>query len=334
MRTKFKFPVLLSFVCLVGLSAQCQSPATIASTTTSATSATDPVFESLKYKYQTKKLPLANGQTIAYVDEGKGPQTIIFIHGLGSYLPAWEKNIESLKTNYRTIAIDLPGYGKSSKQNLQVSMDGYAKAVLELMDKLKIKQATLAGHSMGGQIAVTAALQAPERVSNLILAAPAGFETFTDQQKQLFKMTVTPESVQKTTPEQTAANYKINFYNMPADARHMVDERLKIMESGQFADYSKAVAGSVAAMVDEPVYEQLPQLKMPTLIVFGAHDALIPNKYFNPNLTPKAVAEIGKQRIPNSHIVMIPEAGHFLQFEQPAAFNKAVQDFMKSSSLK
>ncbi|MBC5993973.1 alpha/beta fold hydrolase [Pontibacter sp. SD6] len=317
----------MSLLYLAGLNGQCQSPVAQSATTTA-----DPVFESLKYKFPTKKVTLSNGQSVAYVDEGKGAETIIFIHGLGSYLPAWEKNIESLKSNYRTIALDLPGYGKSSKENVQVSMDAYAKTVLELMDKLKLKKATLAGHSMGGQIAITAALQAPERVSKLILAAPAGLETFTDQQKQLFKMTVTPESVQKTTPEQTAANYKINFYNMPAEAQHMVEERLQIMKSEQFDDYSKAVAGSVAAMVDEPVHEKLSQLKMPTLIVFGENDALIPNRYFNSTLTPKAVAEIGKERIPNSQMVMIPEAGHFLQYEQPAAFNKAVQDFMKNST--
>ena len=331
MRTKYKIPLLLSLLCLTGLNGQCQSPAA-QSASAASTTAADPVFESLKYKFPTKKVALSSGQSVAYVDEGKGSETIIFIHGLGSYLPAWEKNIESLKSNYRTIALDLPGYGKSSKENVQVSMDAYAKTVLELMDKLKIKKATLAGHSMGGQIAITAALQAPERVSKLILAAPAGLETFTDQQKQVFKVTVTPESVQKTTPEQTAANYKINFHKMPAEAQHMVDERLLIMKSEQFDDYSKAVAASVAAMVDEPVYQKLPQLHMPALIVFGENDALIPNRYFNPNLTPKAVAETGKERIPNSQVVMIPEAGHFLQYEQPAAFNKAVQEFMKKST--
>ena len=330
MRTKYKTMLLLSFLCLMALNGQCQSSATTSASTASATAA-DPVFETLKYKFPTKKMTLSNGQSIAYIDEGKGAETIIFIHGLGSYLPAWEKNIAELKSSYRTIALDLPGYGKSSKENVQVSMDAYAKAVLELMDKLKIKQATLAGHSMGGQIAITAALQAPERVSKLILAAPAGLETFTDQQKKLFKMTVTPESVQKTTPDQTAANYKINFYKMPAEAQQMIDDRLTIMKSEQFGAYSKAVAGSVAAMVDEPVYEKLPQLQVPTLILFGENDALIPNKYFNPNLTPKAVAEIGKTRIPNSQVVMIPEAGHFLQYEQSAAFNKAIYDFMKKS---
>ncbi|MFD2246842.1 alpha/beta fold hydrolase [Pontibacter ruber] len=321
MRASLRNNLLLAFLCLLCLNAQCQ--------TAKKAPAADPVFEGLKYKYTTKKVMLADGTSITYVDEGKGPETIIFIHGLGSYLPAWDKNIEDLSKSYRCIALDLPGYGKSAKEGVQPGMDAYATAVLALMDKLKLKQAILAGHSMGAQIALTAAMKEPQRVKKLILAAPAGFETFTEQQKQLFKATVTPESVQKTTPEQVAANIKINFYQMPADAQFMIADRLKMAESKQFGAYSAAVAGSVAAMVDEPVYEQLPQVQAPTLIVFGEHDALIPNRYLNPGLTTQAVAESGRDRIPNSQLVMVPAAGHFVQYEQPETFNKEVLSFLK-----
>jgi pimeloyl-ACP methyl ester carboxylesterase len=324
MKNSFNRTILLAGLSLIlGLNARCQAPAAA-----SASTATDAVFENLNYKYPAKKLTLANGTTIAYTDQGKGPETLILIHGLGSYLPAWNKNIEDLSKNYRTIAIDLPGYGKSQKENIQVSMAAYAQTVLQLMDKLKIKQAVLVGHSMGGQIAITAALQAPERVKKLVLAAPAGLETFTEQQKQLFKMTVTPESVQNTSPDKAAANIKINFYQMPADAQFMVDDRLQMATSPDFANYSKAVAASVAAMIDEPVHEKLPQLQSPALIIFGEQDALIPNKYLNPTLTIQAVAAIGKEIIKNSEVVLLPQAGHFVQYEQAEAFNKAVREFI------
>lgn len=289
----------------------------------------DPVFDGLQYKYPTKKVTLPNGATIAFADEGKGPETIIFIHGLGSYLPAWDKNIAELRQHYRCIAIDLPGYGKSGKQVPELSMGFYAQTVLELMDKLNLKQATLAGHSMGGQIAITASLKQPQRIKYLVLVAPAGFETFTQEQHQLFKMTVTPESVQKTTPEQVLANFKANFHRMPTDVQHMIDDRLKMAESEQFAAYSSTVAGGVAAMVDAPVYEDLPRLQTPTLILFGENDALIPNRYFNPTLTTQTVAERGRNRIKNSQLVMVPAAGHFLQYEQPELFNQAVRSFLK-----
>jgi pimeloyl-ACP methyl ester carboxylesterase len=315
LRTK----LLAAMVCLLCYCTSAQTPATVY----------DPVFDGLQYKYPTKKVTLPNGATIAYADEGKGPETIIFIHGLGSYLPAWDKNIAELRQHYRCIALDLPGYGKSGKQVPEVSMDYYAQTVLQLMDKLKLKQATLAGHSMGGQIAITAALKEPQRIKHLVLVAPAGFETFTQEQHQLFKMTVTPESVQKTTPGQVTANFKANFHHMPADAQHMIDDRLKITESEQFAAYSQAVAGGVAAMVDAPVYDDLTRLEVTTLILFGENDALIPNRYFNPTLTTQTVAEHGRDRIKNSELVMVPAAGHFLQYEQPELFNQAVRSFLK-----
>ncbi|MCP2043084.1 alpha/beta fold hydrolase [Pontibacter sp. HSC-36F09] len=344
MKVSSKTKLILASLGLLYLQTACQSAqpaatstgidkttntATASTEATAATPAADPVFEGLSYRYAVKKATLPNGTKVAYTDEGKGSETLIFIHGLGSYLPAWDKNVAELSQHYRCIAIDLPGYGKSDKTGITAGMATYADDVLALMDTLKIKQATLVGHSMGGQIAITAALKQPQRIKHLILAAPAGIETFTEQQKQLFKMTVTPESVQKTTPEQVVANFKVNFHQMPADAQYMIDDRLKMSQSAEFGAYSKAVAGSVAAMVDEPVYEQLQQVQVPTLIIFGAQDALIPNRYLNPNLTTQAVAETARDRIPNSQLVVLPEAGHFLQYEQAGAFNKAIRDFLK-----
>jgi len=84
-------------------------------------------MDQIEYPYEVKKVELFNDIELAYVDEGKGDQTIIFIHGLGSYLPAWKNNIEGLMSDYRCIAIDLPGYGYSSKGKYEGSMTFFAK---------------------------------------------------------------------------------------------------------------------------------------------------------------------------------------------------------------
>src|SRR5512133_839182 len=110
-------------------------------------------MDEMKYKVEVTKVHLPqSGYDIAYTDEGKGKETIIFIHGLGSYSQAWIKNVESLKANYRCIAIDLPGYGKSSKQPHSGLMTFYAGIINELVKELKLEKVYLAGHSMGGQI--------------------------------------------------------------------------------------------------------------------------------------------------------------------------------------
>ncbi|HCY75707.1 MAG TPA: alpha/beta hydrolase [Ignavibacteriales bacterium] len=274
------------------------------------------------------KLDISENTNIAFVDEGKGEQTIIFIHGLGSYLPAWKKNIEVLKNHYRCIAIDLPGYGKSSKEIHTGTMDFYADVVKLLMDKLQIKTAVIAGHSMGGQISMVMSLKYPEYVSKLILVSPAGFETFTDGQKEWFRSVMTVKGVKLTTPQQIRANLLSNFYNMPDDAEFMITDRIAMRGAKYFDNYCYTVVRSVNGMVDQPVYDFLPNIKQETLIIFGESDNLIPNPYLNPGFT-EDVANIGKERIPNSNLLIIPSCGHFVQFEKPDEFNKAVLDFLK-----
>ena len=119
-------------------------------------------FVDLDYPFETHWVNLPGGERIAYVDEGKGDVTMILIHGLGSYLPAWKMNIPELSKNYRVIAIDLPGYGKSSKAPHSGMMTYYARVVKEFIEELQLVKVVLGGHSMGGQISMVTALHYPE----------------------------------------------------------------------------------------------------------------------------------------------------------------------------
>ncbi len=287
-------------------------------------------FEEIPYPFNLKKITLNAEVEIAYVDEGKGNETIIFIHGLGSYLPAWKKNIEVLKTDFRCIAIDLPGYGKSSKLPHSGSMKYYAGIVSEFMAKLNLGRAYVAGHSMGGQIAMVMALYHPEKVKGLILAAPAGFESFTEGQKQWFRNVMTMDGVKKTTAEDIQTNLAYNFYNFPKDAEFMITDRLGMRTASDFEAYCHAVVQSVNGMVNEPVLTFLNKIIQPTLIVFGENDNLIPNRFLNPGSTRK-IAEAGAAQIPGSRLVVLPKTGHFLQFEASKTFNNEIRNFILSS---
>lgn len=281
----------------------------------------------LTYPYETKYVQLNDDINLAYVDEGSGAQTIIFIHGLGSYLKAWQKNIQGLKADYRCIAIDLPGYGKSSKKPHSGQMSFYAEVISMFIDQLQLKNVVLAGHSMGGQISMMAAINYPDKIDKLILADPAGFESFTEGQKEWFRDVMTLDGVMKTTVEQIQTNLAYNFYNVPDDAEFMITDRIAMRTADDFENYCYAVVQSVHGMVDEPVIDILDQIKQPTLIVFGENDNLIPNRFLNPGKTIN-IAKIGEKKITNSKLVMIPKAGHFVQFEKPGEFNKAADAFL------
>ena len=133
-------------------------------------------FESLTYQFPVVKTQIEPGLTIVHTAMGDG-SPVVFIHGLGSYIPAWNKNLLPLSKHFRCIAIDLPGYGKSSKSLHPGTMDYYAEVVIKLMDKLGINKFNICGHSMGGVIAFKLAIEFPERVDKLYLSALSGAKT-------------------------------------------------------------------------------------------------------------------------------------------------------------
>ncbi|MCS6809350.1 MAG: alpha/beta hydrolase [Bacteroidota bacterium] len=286
-------------------------------------------FSQLHYPFAIKYIELSNGVQIAYTDEGNANarETLIFIHGLGSYLPAWKRNIEVLRSEYRCIALDLPGYGKSSKGAYPISISFYAGVIAEMIDKLGLRQAVVCGHSMGGQIAIMLALKYPQKVKKLILCAPAGFEAFTEGEKQWFREAVTAQGVKLTSPAQIRTNIMNNFYTMPADAEFMITDRIMMRGMKQFDWYCWTIVQCVQAMVNEPVIDYLDQIMQPTLILYGENDNLIPNPFLHGGKT-ELVARVGASRIPNSTLVMVPRCGHFVQFDQSEIVNNEIRRFL------
>jgi len=283
-------------------------------------------FSEIDYGYPVKTVAVRN-INIAMIDEGQGDETLILIHGLGTNAKGWIKNIPVLSKKYRVIALDLPGYGKSDKGYYDYSMSFYAKVLKELMDALNINQAVLAGHSMGGQIAITAALEYPDKVKKLILISPAGFERFTDGEAAWMKNAMKVEFIKDTPIRNIDINLKANFYNYPKDAEFMITDRIQIRSASDFEDYCYAVSRNVAGMLDGKVYMHLSDIKQPTLIMFGENDGLIPNPYLHGGFTAD-IAEIGKDEIPNNTVHIFPKCGHFVQFEKADEANQAILNFL------
>jgi pimeloyl-ACP methyl ester carboxylesterase len=285
-------------------------------------------MDQIQYAYTVHYADLPSGIRLAYMDEGKGAETLVMIHGLGSYSQAWKKNISELSKKYRVIAIDLPGYGKSSKAPHSGLMTFYAGLVSEFIQQMKLGPVNLAGHSMGGQISMVLALAKPELVKRLILVDPAGFEAFHAGQKSWFKEVMTPNLVRLTSLEAIETNLASNFYRLPKDAHFMIEDRIAWRDASDFEAYCLAVSRSVAGMVDEPVLDKLDKLKQPTLIFFGEDDLLIPNRYLNPGFTKK-IAEQGAAKIKNSKLIMVPKCGHFMMFEKAEVFNTETAAFIQ-----
>jgi pimeloyl-ACP methyl ester carboxylesterase len=309
----FPYPIVLLVFLLVGCAGS--KPAQI-------TTMTD-----IQYPLPVKYVDLQEGIRIGYMDEGKGTNTLVMIHGLGSYSPAWIKNIQDLKSDYRCIALDLPGYGHSSKGDYPGDLTFYTGIIHQFIEALNLESVTLAGHSMGGQIAIITALAHPEQIGGLVLVAPAGFEQFHKGQKQWFREVFTPDIVRLTPVEAIRNNYATNFYKFPEDANFMIRDRIAMRDADDFNWYCDIIPKNVRGMVDNPVYQLLPEIKQPVLTIFGSQDNLIPNRYLNGGSTT-TIAVDGSRRIPNSLLVMIDQAGHFVQFEKSEEVNQAIRDFI------
>lgn len=280
------------------------------------------------YKFKTHYLKI-DSLEIAYVDEGAGDKTILLIHGLATYLPSWDKLIDNLKTKYRCIAIDLPGYGRSSKGDYPSTMSFYASVLQQFSAKLQLEDMVLCGHSMGGQIAITYALQNPDYGHRLILVAPAGIETFDDQNKQWFSRFFTANAVASANEQQIRFNYGLNFHQTPEDVEFMIRDRIKMAEASDFITYCNTIAGGVQGMLSEPVFDQLGNIRQETLVVYGENDNLIPNRILHKNLTTKAVAETAAEKIPDNQLSMIPECGHMVPFEKPIKLSNIIDEFLE-----
>jgi len=281
-----------------------------------------------EYTFPTHTLSL-DSLELSYIKTGNGTQTLLFIHGLSSNAEAWSKNIEQLQKHYTCVALDLPGFGKSSKLQVSYTPSYYAAVIYEFIQQLGLDKVVLIGHSMGGQAAIKLALSHPALIEKLVLVAPAGLERFSEASAKMMKAGYTAAVVKNTTEAQIEANYALNFYAVPAEASKMISDRKNIVNATDFDAHCDAIVKSIAGMLDEPVYDFLKELRPPTLVIFGEQDQLIPNRYFNPTLSTKQVAEVAQELIKNVQVEFIGESGHFVQFEKPKEVNLMIEQFVE-----
>ena len=276
--------------------------------------------------------PGVSGVRMYYREQGQGELTLLMIHGLGSTSAAFQK-LEALTASYaKTVVIDLPGYGKSEAGTFEAGMKNYAALIADFVRSRNYKNVVLAGHSMGGQIAMTAALdqQNATWLKGLFLMAPAGVETFSDSDRQWFSTYVTPEIMAMVSDDQLKRNFDVNFATgkLPEDAVFMYEERLNLKnDKAGYEAYLNTVAANVQAMLNEPVAAKIAEISQPVLMVYGKQDYLIPNKLLHPELTMEDLKTSISFSHSQSKFITVDNAGHFLVWEQPEKINALIKSF-------
>ncbi len=252
----------------------------------------------VKYKYA-----VVDGLRIRYLDVGSG-YPLILIHGLGGSIEAWHSTITALSDNYRVIALDLRGFGRSQKPPNSVSIGDLARDVVGIMDYTGVHRACLLGFSMGGLVALETYRSYPERIDCLILASTSP------------RLRVDAENIRRalSTPSNAYQSLKRLTYKL-SDSKTL--KLLAEALASNDPEYMTAVADAVSRV---DYWGLLPKIKVPVLILVGELDPLVPLE------TARRMANI----IPDARLEVIRGAGHLSKFDDSKAFNLAVARFLDS----
>jgi pimeloyl-ACP methyl ester carboxylesterase len=268
------------------------------------------------------------GIDVAYVDSGTPGPPVVLIHGLSSSIGFWEYQLPELSKDHRVLALDLPGFGASARPDAPYTPPWFAHVVSAWMDAIGLPSAAVVGHSMGGQIAITLALQDPARVDALVLSAPAGIETFKPGAAAFLKGWYTDSRAYDTSEDELRYAFcQLTFARVDDGVERLLQERVRMRGTPALRGTSVAVARSIAGMLDYPVHDRLGELAVPTLVVYGTDDRMIPNPVLTGGRTV-TVAREAERAIPGAKLVLVQRAGHTVHHDAPDVFNRAVETFL------
>jgi pimeloyl-ACP methyl ester carboxylesterase len=262
---------------------------------------------------------------ISTLTMGEGPD-ILMLHGLGATKASFFEAAAALSRDHRVHALDLPGFGSSSKPAFAAYDAGYfADAVLGVMDALKIERAHLVGNSLGGRVAIEVGLRDPRRVGALGLLCPA--VAFVRRDYHPIVRLLRPEL--GVLPHRFARGMVANqFWSMFAD-RDQVDPSVADVVVEEF----QRIYGSAGARLaflsaarnvylerpfgDGGFYTRLADLEPPALFVWGSHDRMI----------PAAFARHVAEWLPGAEQIVLEDCGHVPQVERSEQTNGLLQRF-------
>ncbi len=228
--------------------------------------------------------------------------TLLMVHGAGGSAQVWRNQVYPLKSSFNTLAIDLPGHGKTAGPHGS-TIDEYANWLMEAILGVFPQPPYVVGHSMGGAIVQELAFQDPRLMKGIVLAGTGPMlkvaPTFLEGMLKDFEKTI---------------DMVMAYAYAPDADRRLITEGAALMK----ASGSAQVHGDFSACDRFDMRDRVSRITLKTLVLCGEKDLL----------TPPSLCEKLKTAIRNSCFHIIPAAGHMVMIEQYKAFNKSVLDFI------
>jgi pimeloyl-ACP methyl ester carboxylesterase len=252
---------------------------------------------------------------------GSGAPTL-FLHGIQASAENHIRNLRPLSSGLRVLAPDLLGHGLTDKPDVAYDIADYAEHVLRLLDHLELPAVNIVGQSLGGWIGAYIAATAPQRVQRLVLNTTAGLPVdAADAAKQhdLYRMSV--EAATALDPDTVRQRLRWTVKDPEHITDEVIDVRLAMWKQPGWRDIVERVTGLVLPDRYRPQQlsdELLRHITAPTLLIWTED---------NPIHGVEAARRVTTQ-IRSAQLTVIPDAGHWPQFEQPQYYNSAVSQFL------
>lgn len=278
-------------------------------------------------------MPIAKIDSIdLYYEEHGSGDPLLLIMGLAADSVAWLFQVPEFSKHYRTIIFDNRGVGRSSKPPGPYSIHQMADDTAGLLQHLAIARTHVVGVSMGGMIAQELTLRHPKRVRSLVLACTYPEPDPEIERQRQFMLhqlggTITSsgemETDLKAVDPLTFFRHLLPSVFNPDYLERELPNLIKIFGGAlQYGFSMEAIVGQVAAVMSHKATHRLHQIKVPTLVITGDADRLV----------PPANSEILAKHIPGAKLVKVPGGSHGFNFETPDLFNREVLDFLATAA--
>jgi pimeloyl-ACP methyl ester carboxylesterase len=267
---------------------------------------------------------LVLGRRISVVDTDPGSDrpAILFLHGLGGLWQNWLLNIPFFMDRFRVVAPDLPGFGGSEMPSGRISIQGFARVIDALCDRVGISSPIVVGNSMGGFIGAELALAFPTRVAKLVLISAAGISAENMWREPIMAVgRLMAVGAARTGVKQLPV---VNRPRLRRAALQLVvryPEKLSVPLATELVGGpgTPGFVGGLDAVLGYSFRDRLPEIEIPTLIVWGRNDILIP---------VEDAYEFERLIGANSRLEIFDDTGHLAMLERPSRFNALLDEFI------